>query len=112
MVEIERSRERELKELKRRYDLERLASNPINIQNINPKIIGKEIQDFKNDIARIVNPVRELLERSGITEDRQLDLVKGLQSNMEILRRDNDELRRRLLELEADQRPPEVDFKH
>ena len=43
-MEIERSREKELKELKKRYDLERLATNPLNVQNINPKIVGKEIQ--------------------------------------------------------------------
>jgi len=66
IVEVERSREKELRELKKRYDSERLSVNPIAVHNINPKIIGKEIQEFKNDINRIVSPVRELLEKSSL----------------------------------------------
>jgi len=72
MVEVERSREKELRELKKRYDSERLVTNPVAVHNINPKIIGKEIQEFKNDINRIVSPVKELLEKSSLAEDRNL----------------------------------------
>jgi|JI61114BRNA_FD_contig_71_1826086_length_1319_multi_2_in_0_out_0_1 protein required for attachment to host cells len=63
-------------------------------------------------MSRIINPVRELLERSGLAEDRSLEIAKSMQANMENLRRDNDELRRRVQELELDHRPPETEFKH
>jgi hypothetical protein len=65
LVEIERSREKELRELKKKFDLERLSTAPVAIHNINPKIIGKEIQEFKNDLNKILMPVKELLDKSG-----------------------------------------------
>ena len=92
--------------------MERLATNPVAVHNINAKIIGKEIQEFKNDITRIMSPVRELLEKSNLVEDRSLEIVKSMQATMESLRKDNDELRKRVQELELDHRPPETEFKH
>lgn len=107
IVEIERSREKELRELKRKYDAEKLSVNTVATHNINLKIVGREIGEFKADIARAMAPVRELYEKSIRSEEQNMDLIKNVYNNVENMKRENEDLRKKILEYEADMKPAE-----